>query len=159
MKIGVISDTHLSSPSKKLSELAQGAFKDVSFLLHAGDITSMQVLDAFFGLEVIAVSGNMDDYGVTSALPAKRVAEIDGFRIGMIHGWGGKRGLEERVRKSFGNVDAIVYGHSHIPVNHVKNGILIFNPGSFMGSYFKKKDASVGILTTDESIRGEIIKI
>ncbi len=137
----------------------KGVFKDVSCLLHAGDITSMTVLDSFSGTEVLAVSGNMDDYDVTSALPAKRILQIDGFRIGLIHGWGAKAGLEQRVMKNFENIDAVVYGHSHIPVNHVKNGILMFNPGSFAGSCSKKTDGSVGILTAGENIRGEIIKI
>ena len=160
MKIGVISDTHLSAPSKALSDLARGPFKDVSVILHAGDVTRLSVLDAFFGIDVVAVAGNMDDYDVTSAFPSHRIFQGDGFKIGLIHGWGAREGLEKRIMERFENVDAIVYGHSHIPANHVVNGILMFNPGSFTGNRLKgSTSGSVGILTTENGLNGKILSV
>ncbi|VEN73473.1 Phosphoesterase [Candidatus Desulfarcum epimagneticum] len=160
MKIGVISDTHLSRPNKALANLMRGPFQDVSLALHAGDLTSISVLDAFGDLEVIAVAGNMDAHGTASSLPPSRIVEADGFRIGLTHGWGARQGLEKRIMESFENVDAIVYGHSHVPANHVKNGVLMFNPGAFMGSYSGSLGGSVGILTTGENgVRGEIVPV
>ena len=159
MKIGVISDTHLQNPGSKLYDLMDGIFSDVSMILHAGDLTSLTVLDAFSGRDVVAVCGNMDRYPVPQTLPAKEVIKVNGFRIGLIHGWGSHFGLEEKVRTSFNNVDAIVYGHTHKPANHVINGILMFNPGAFSGSSLRKKAGSVGILNIEKEIIGTIVDV
>ncbi|MEE8398588.1 MAG: metallophosphoesterase family protein [Desulfobacterales bacterium] len=153
MKIGVISDTHMSEPSRKLSELTSRVFSDVTLILHAGDITRMGVLEAFSDKKVIAVSGNMDQHDDAGALPATRIATVEGYRIGLIHGWGSARGIEDRIFQSFSDVNAIVYGHTHTPANHWKDGVLMFNPGAFSGH------RSVGILTIDEGISGEIITL
>ena len=159
MKIGIISDTHMSKPSKELGALTSGVFSDVAMILHAGDVTRLRVLEAFSDKEVIAVSGNMDQYDVRGTLPLSHVAVVDGYRIGLIHGWGGPSGIEDRVSQSFSDVNAIVYGHTHTPANHWHEGVLMFNPGAFSGSYSRKGYRSVGILTIDEGIRGEIIKL
>jgi len=158
MKIGVISDTHLSYPSEALCKLTLNIFSDVQMIFHAGDLTNILVLDAFTGKEVFAVCGNMDNYGVAEKLPDKRVVTIGNFRIGLTHGWGSRNGIEDRIIKSFENVHAIVYGHSHRPANHIKDGVLMFNPGSFSGSYASDITGSVGILTVEDKISGEIIK-
>ena len=60
MKIGVISDTHLNGPNPSLERAIEKYFKDVDLILHAGDLTSMEVLHAFKGKKVIAVAGNND---------------------------------------------------------------------------------------------------
>ena len=59
MKIGVISDTHLSKPNQALYRLNEGIFADVSIVLHAGDLTRLAILEAFSSKEVIAVSGKI----------------------------------------------------------------------------------------------------
>ena len=159
MKIGVISDTHLSQPSDDLYHLMSGPFKGVSLILHAGDLTRISVLEAFSEAETIAVCGNMDRTDVGRKLRKKEIIELDGYRIGLIHGWGSPRGIEDRVINNFENVHAIVYGHTHKPANHIKGGILMFNPGAFSGSFILKKNRSVGMLIIDEGISGTIIPI
>ena len=69
MKIGVISDTHLTQPTQDLEELMNGPFKDVEMILHAGDITELAVLDAFAGKKILAVCGNMDSSRLGSISP------------------------------------------------------------------------------------------
>jgi len=157
MKIGVISDTHIDEPTPALRDLAGGLFSDVQMVLHAGDLTRIAVLEAFLDKEVVAVSGNMDQYDVTGALPAKQIVSVDAYRIGLTHGWGSHGGIEERVREVFSDVDAIVYGHTHEPANHLVSGVLLFNPGAFSGSRIGGQ-RSVGILTVQEAqgIEGEI---
>ena len=136
MKIGVISDTHLSKPNKALWRLAQGIFADVPMVLHAGDLTRISILEVFSDKKVIAVCGNMDRYDVTQKLPTKEIITVNGYRIGLIHGWGSSRGLEDKIIDNFQDVDAIVYGHTHKAANHIKNGVLMFNPGAFAGTFF-----------------------
>jgi putative phosphoesterase len=158
MKIGVISDTHLKKPSPELLRLAGTVFKDVDMILHAGDIVSLQVLKVFQGKQVVAVRGNMDLPDSKDILNDLEIVEVNNFRIGLVHGWDSPAGLEQRIRKKFDRVDAIVYGHSHNPANHVVDGVLFFNPGSFKSDW-RSKDMTVGILTLDETITGEIIVV
>ncbi|MBU1172142.1 MAG: YfcE family phosphodiesterase [Proteobacteria bacterium] len=161
MKIGVISDTHVSTPVEALCSLADDIFADVSMILHAGDLTRLSVLEAFPGKEVIAVSGNMDRYDVTSMLPKKKVIEVFGYRIGLIHGWGSPKGLEEKIIACFDDVQVIVYGHTHRVANHINQGILMFNPGAFSGTHPFGSSRSVGVLNINEThgISGTIINI
>jgi putative phosphoesterase len=107
--------------------------------------------------EVLAVCGNMDDHMVANALPPKRVIEVGGMSIGLIHGWGSPHGLENRIRSEFDQVDCIVYGHSHRPANHLKDGVLFFNPGSASSSY--RGSGTVGLLEVGKHIRGKILEL
>lgn len=156
-RIGVISDTHMREPDPQLGANLARVLGQVDMILHAGDLVNMAVLDFLEASEVLAVAGNMDDYVVTQSLPRKRTIKVEKKRIGLIHGWGSPMGLAGRVLKEFDQVDAIVFGHSHRPTNTVKNGVLLFNPGSYgrgiMGS------GTVGVLTVDKDIKGEIIKL
>ena len=159
MKIGVISDTHLREPDARLLAIIGKYFHDVDLILHAGDIVDLRVLEAFGDKEVIAVCGNMDSTRVEEEIPFKRVLEIGRFRIGLIHGWGAPHDLEDRIRKEFDNVDCIVYGHSHHPANHIREGVLFFNPGT---AFDRRHNVSytVGILEVGEqAIAGRIVAI
>jgi predicted phosphodiesterase len=54
---------------------------------------------------------------------------------------------------------AVVSGHSHIPRQEVKNGVLYFNPGSSGPRRFKLP-ASVGrMIVEDGNVRGEIVHL
>ena len=159
MKIGVISDTHLRGPDDRLLAIIRKYFSDSDMILHAGDLVDIRVLHAFGDKEVVAVCGNMDPPRVEDEIPHKRVLEIGRFRIGLIHGWGSPQDLEDRIRGEFEQVDCIVYGHSHCPANHIREGILFFNPGT---AFDRRQAASntVGILEVgDSSINGRIITI
>ena len=159
MKIGVISDTHLREPDERLLDIVRKHFCEADLILHAGDLVDLKVLDAFGDKDVIAVCGNMDTIRAEDEIPPKRVLQIGRFRIGLIHGWGSPLDLEDRIRREFENVDCIVYGHSHCPANHIRDGILFFNPGTpFDRRYGDSR--TVGILEVGEdAITGRIIAI
>jgi len=159
MKIGVISDTHLTGSNHFLEMVIEKYFKDVALVLHAGDLISLDVLHAFKGKEVRTVSGNSDPSEVKQRLPIKEVITADHFKIGLIHGWGFPIGLGKRVESSFDEIDCIVYGHSHWATNYNRNGILHFNPGAFLGGISSLWRPSIGLLTIDKKIRGEIIRL
>ena len=158
MKIGVISDTHLREPTPALHKLQHTVFADVSMILHAGDLTELAVLEAFSDKEVVAVHGNMCSSAVRDELPAEKVIEVGGFRIGLIHGWGNPFGVSKKVEGIFDSVDVIVYGHTHRSDNKVRDGVLYFNPGAFHGGFPFFGKGSVGILTLEDKISGRIIK-
>jgi putative phosphoesterase len=151
MKIGVISDTHATSLAEVPDRILH-AMAGVDLIIHAGDFVAWDVLDGLKQLgEVKAVQGNMDSEELKRLLPEKEILEVEGRRIGIIHGWGSPYGIDNRVGGMFDNVDIIIYGHSHHPQNEVKNGVLFFNPGIAKNSF--------GILTIGQGVRGEIINL
>jgi len=161
-KIGVLSDTHLVSladATDLATSLLQGPFADVDAILHAGDMVHPQLIDCFDPVPCYAVRGNMDE--PSAGTPYKRVVGFDGLRIGLIHGWGARTGLERRVVDEFTGkrIDCLVYGHSHYPVCSQQSDLLIFNPGSPTDRR-SAPTHTVGILTIENgAITGEIISL
>jgi len=156
MKIGVIADTHLREASPELASLLAGPFRDVEMILHAGDITELSVLEGMGEKRIQAVWGNMDSSAVRQILPGKRIIPAGNVRIGLIHGWGGPQGIEERLHKEFAGVQCVVFGHTHTPVLLRQGDLFWFNPGSFGGNWVSGK-RSVGILNVNDQITGEIL--
>lgn len=133
MKVGVISDTHIPGKAKALPVEVLKAFQEVDCILHAGDITSLEVLDMLKTVApVIAVTGNRDPDKLQEILSDKEIITLEGFRIGLTHGHGSSGKTLDRVIKSFelDSVDCIIFGHSHIPYCKTLNRVLLFNPGS-----------------------------
>ena len=149
MKIAVISDTHLTHPTDAFRRHMETFFADAGIMLHAGDMTSASVFDYLSNWDLRAVRGNMDDHDLAT-LPEQRIETIDGVRIGIMHGWGPPKGIEERVRDSFSDVDIVVFGHSHMPAKMTNRGVILFNPGSYRGGYAGK--GSVGIIEISEKL-------
>jgi putative phosphoesterase len=151
MKIGVLSDSHVAS-FDQLNDKILTALAEVDLIVHAGDFVAKDVLDGLKRMgEVKAVRGNMDSNEIKSILPEKELLEIEGKKIGIIHGWGSPYGIDDRVGNVFSRVDIIIFGHSHYPQNETKNGVLFFNPGQARNSF--------GILTIGAEVSGEIIKL
>ncbi len=59
VKIGILSDTHLTTITPQFQELARLVFSDCQMMIHAGDITNNAILDTFNPKTVHAVAGNM----------------------------------------------------------------------------------------------------
>lgn len=151
MRIGVISDTHLHSVEELPRDIVR-AFSDVDLIIHTGDFTMLPVLAGLQKMaEVKAVRGNMDSEEIREALPEKELLVINGKRIGIIHGSGPPWGIENRVREQFGQVDVILFGHTHQAKNEVIGGVLFLNPGQAKNSY--------GILQIDDEVTGQIKRV
>ncbi len=149
--IGVLSDTHLRQVTRDFLHIFDHYLADTDLVLHAGDVVSPDIID-------FLSAGNMDPPILRDSLPEKKVIQVAGYRLGLIHGWGSPEGLEDRIGPLFGAVDVIVYGHSHVAANHLRNGILFFNPGTATG-YSSSGEHSIGILELGETIRGRIIRV
>jgi len=133
MRIAVISDTHLPRGSRALPAACVGRLRRADLILHAGDFVVRAVLDDLeaLGPPVAAVHGNVDSPELRSLLPAERIVDVGGARIGMVHDAGPASGRLERLRRRFPDCDAVVFGHSHIPLHEgTPDGFQIFNPGS-----------------------------
>ncbi len=129
MVVAVISDTHMPRGNRRLPV---EHLQDKDAILHAGDLMEREVLEALqaLGPPVYAVRGNVDSAWLQARLPLMRTLELEGVRIGMVHDAGPKPGRLERMRRRFPDAQAVVFGHSHIPLHERKDGFQIFNPGS-----------------------------
>jgi putative phosphoesterase len=100
-------------------------------ILHAGDFTAASVLEELRRIAPVeAVAGNMDDAEVLAMLPERRVVEVDGARVGMVHVPGPAVGRGERLAAAFPDCDAVVYGHTHVAEVARVGDMWILNPGS-----------------------------
>ena len=133
MRLAVISDTHLPRGSRRIPDACLARLRAADTILHAGDLTTLAVLDELnaLGPPVVAVHGNVDDAAVRARLPERVVLEAGEVRIGMVHDAGPAKGRLARQRAAFPGCAAVVFGHSHIPLHeHDGAGFQIFNPGS-----------------------------
>ena len=160
MRILVLSDTHIPRVVQDLPERIYNEIKNVDMILHAGDFIDVEVLESLKKLKKVhAVYGNMDCPELRRTLKDKAIIQAGNFKIGLIHGYGAPRELMETVKAEFTNVDAIVFGHSHIAMNIVKDGVLFFNPGSPTDKIFSTAN-TYGILeVSDKKIEGTIITL
>ncbi len=132
----MVSDTHLPRFGRALpAALVQGlSAPRVDLILHLGDLTDLLAIHLLEAIAPVrAVAGNNDGPDVHRRYPEHDVVEIDGVRLGITHGHAGSgRTTQERALRRFGaDVDAVLFGHSHIPVcRRVPDGRLVLNPGS-----------------------------
>lgn len=151
MKLGIISDTHVSTIDEIPLSIRK-ALAEVDIIIHAGDFTQKAVLD---GLRLIgqvkAVRGNMDSIELKRSLPETDIFEANGKKIGLIHGSGASMGIVERVKRQFTGVDIVIFGHSHELCNRYIQGVLLLNPGSAKSSF--------GLLTIDDGISARILRV
>lgn len=132
MEIAIISDTHLPKASRRLSDACVRRLRAADLIVHAGDLSTAGVLAEIEACgEVIAVAGNVDEAGVHARLPETALVAVGPRRIAVIHDAGPARGRLARMRARFPDADAVIFGHSHIPLHERDaDGFQIFNPGS-----------------------------
>ena len=77
-----------------------------------------------------AVHGNVDSPELRRELPETISIELEDVVLGVIHDAGPAKGRLGRMRARFPDADAVVFGHSHMPLYEARDGFQIFNPGS-----------------------------
>jgi putative phosphoesterase len=132
VRLAIISDTHLPRRNRQLPQACLDRLSAADAILHAGDFVEASVLSelAAIGPPVHAVRGNVDAADLQARLPRTRIVEAAGARIAMVHDAGPAVGRLARMRRRFPDADAVVFGHSHIPLHEEADGFAIFNPGS-----------------------------
>lgn len=133
LRILVLADTHVPGRAPDLPGEVWRAADEAGLILHAGDVTAARVLEGLARRAPLhAVRGNLD--GPELDLPARRVVEAGGVRIGLLHGHEGPgRSPAERARAAFRDqgVAVAVFGHSHEPCwQQAPEGFWLLNPGS-----------------------------
>ena len=129
MIVAVISDTHMPRGNRRLPV---ERLRAADAILHAGGFMELSVLHELqaLGPPVHAIRGNVDSHELIVRLPLQRTVQFDQVRIGMVHDAGPKQGRLERLRRRFPDTQAVIFGHSHIPLHEEHDGFQIFNPGS-----------------------------
>ena len=134
MLVAVISDTHMPRGARRLPGQCVERIAQADLLLHAGDFSTVEVLRELeaIGPPLAAVHGNVDSPELRELLPEERIVEAGGARIAMVHDAGPRAGRLQRIERRFaGRADALVFGHSHLPLHELApGGFQIFNPGS-----------------------------
>ncbi len=158
--IGILSDTHLSQMTKAFKKHCAAAFNGCDSIIHAGDLTDLSIFSAFPGKTIYGVHGNMCNLAVRQYLPERQEVTIEGFSIGICHGYGPRHNVEERMLDLFPGVDCIVYGHTHQPVCHLIGKTLIINPGSFQSTGRYGAPGTYGRLIIDSNgLHGSILEL
>jgi uncharacterized protein len=143
LNIGIISDTHgLLRP--EAVEVLRGSEQ----IIHAGDVGDAEILDQLSAIApVSAVRGNIDKSAWARKLPQTTVVEASGVSIYVLHN------LEELdLKPEAAGFAVVIYGHSHVSKQEMRNGVLYFNPGSAGPRRFKLP-ISVGRLRVE---RGKV---
>jgi putative phosphoesterase len=150
VKVGLISDTHgLMRPQ------ALEALQGCDYLIHGGDIGKPEILETLKAIAPLTVvRGNNDtDDAWASDVPYEAVLRIGEVAIYTTH-------ILADVPKSLpDDVRVVVTGHSHRPVQQVRDGVLFINPGSAGPRRFKLP-ITVGMLHIDGAdVRSELIEL
>jgi uncharacterized protein len=138
VRIALVADTHLPRFGRALPAALVRGIRDagVERILHAGDWTHPLAVDLLAALAPVeGVAGNNDPLELHERFGERRIVEAGGVRIGLIHGHAGPgTTTADRARRAFDGdpgLDAIVFGHSHIPViRREPDGRWLVNPGS-----------------------------
>ena len=130
--IAVISDTHMPKGKRTLPAACVERIRAAEVLIHAGDFSTAAVLAQLRELcpVVHGVHGNVDDAELRRRLPQSLEIEVGGHTVAVLHDSGQKQGRLARLRTRFPAADAVVFGHSHLPLHEEEGGFQIFNPGS-----------------------------
>jgi uncharacterized protein len=150
MLIGVISDTH-----GLLRTRAVAALRGSDYIIHAGDVGDPEILDKLNEIApVTAVRGNMDRGDWARTIPETNVLEVQGLSIYVLH-------VLQNIdlKPESAEFAAVVYGHSHIPKQEIKHGVLYFNPGSAGPKRFRLP-VTVGVITAKNgTLHGKIVEL
>ena len=86
MKIALPSGTHVPYLLPALPPQPIGRLRAVDLILHAGDLTCLDVLEALQAVaETVAVRGSADEADVADLLPRKRRLLASDASVGLIH--------------------------------------------------------------------------
>ena len=145
MRIGLISDTHLTDPATDLDPGVYREFAGVDLILHLGDIYDTFVLDR---LEQVAPVIGIQAYPdpVDPRIAPIQILELEGLTVGMIHNLGfpetsintdvgvvipSRPPAQDILMRKFGKrLDIVIFGDTHEELVDEQQGILFINPGS-----------------------------
>jgi uncharacterized protein len=150
VRVGVISDTH-----GLLRPQAVDALRGVDLIIHAGDVGSLDVLDALRRIAPVeAVRGNVDREPWAKILPASAVVPLDSITAYVLHDL-----ATLDLDPALAGVGIVIFGHSHRAEIRTKNAVVYLNPGSAGPRRFSLPITVAHIEITSEGPRIRIIDL
>ena len=148
--IGVISDTHAL-----LRPEALRALEGSQHIIHAGDVGAGEILSKLRTIApVTAVRGNIDTDSWAHKLPQTEVVEFAGISIYVLHDL-----AQLDLKPEAAGLKVVIFGHSHVPKQETRQGVLYFNPGSAGPRRFQLPVTVGKLIVEGGNVRGEIIPI
>ena len=146
----MISDTHgLLRPE------AVAALKGSDFIVHAGDIGSPEVLAGLSRLApVTAIRGNVDRAAWARKLAETEVVELAGISIYVLHDL-----TQLDLKPEAAGFKVVISGHSHVPKQETRNGVLYLNPGSAGPRRFKLPVTIAMVKVVGGSVDARIVEL
>ena len=148
--VGVISDTHgLLRPE------ATAALAGSDLIIHAGDIGSPDILPALGRIAPVhAVRGNIDRQAWAAVIPGVEVVSAGEQVLYVLHDLS-QLDLDPRAA----GFAAVICGHSHVPRQETRAGVLYFNPGSAGPRRFKLPISVGRLIVKNGHVTGEWITL
>lgn len=146
--IGVISDTHNFINPKVFS-----VFQGVELILHAGDIGDGNIITSLETIAPVqAVYGNVDTFPIITRNPEVYTDIIEEIKICMLHQFTGMNSsaIQDASQKLGGELDIVIFGHSHRASLQRAGNTFLFNPGAAGKKRFSLRPA-VGLIKIKKS--------
>jgi putative phosphoesterase len=129
----MLADSHVPRRARDLPREVWDEVERADVVVHAGDWVEVALLDRLEerAARVVGVFGNNDGAKLRARLPEVARVELGGVRFAVVHETGDAAGRERRCSAAYGDVDVLVFGHSHIPWDSTTStGLRLLNPGS-----------------------------
>jgi putative phosphoesterase len=132
VRLLLLADTHVPRRARDLPSSVWDQVDSADVVLHAGDWTDVSLLDALERRagRLLACWGNNDGQPLRERLPEVARATLGGVRFAVVHETGPSQRRAERMTAAYGDVDVLVFGHSHIPWDTTAGSLRLLNPGS-----------------------------
>jgi putative phosphoesterase len=125
------------------------------YIIHAGDVGAPEILEQLAAIApVTAVRGNIDKSSWSRKLPETEVVEIGGVSIYVLHDLG-----QLDLKPEAAGFDVVISGHSHVPKQQTRDGVLYFDPGSAGPRRFKLPICVGRLILERGQARGEIVRL
>jgi uncharacterized protein len=131
------------------------ALRGSEHIIHAGDVGAPEILEQLREIApVTVVRGNIDKAAWARKLPDTEVVEFGGVSLYVLHDL-----AKLDLKPPAAGFKAVIYGHSHVPKQEVREGVVYFNPGSAGPRRFKLPITLGRLIIEAGNVRGEIVRI
>jgi putative phosphoesterase len=124
-------------------------------IIHAGDVGAPEILDQLSKIApVTAIRGNVDKEPWARRLAETEVVELGGISIYVLHDL-----ARLDLKPEAAGFRVVISGHSHVPKEETKNGVLYLNPGSAGPRRFKLPVSVARMSIRGGEVEAEIVTI
>lgn len=131
------------------------ALRGSQHIIHAGDVGAPEILEQLRQIApVTAIRGNVDKAAWARKFPETEVVEFGNVSLYVLHDL-----AKLDLKPAASGFKAVIYGHSHVPKQEEREGVLYFNPGSAGPKRFNLPMTVGKLFLGERSIRAEIVSL